>query len=508
MRALALAICALLPVPLAAAPAPDAPERARPVGGRQKVSITVYNQGFALVKDQRPLRLDRGTNWLRFEEVAASIDPTTVAFRSLTAPEGVTVQEQNYQYDLITPANILQKSIGQPVRVRQFLTGGRERLIEGTLLSAGQVSVPAGPRPGQGQPNPATGIVVQGRDGVILAPEGQVEVPTLPPGLITRPALLWKVDAAAAGEHTGEISYLTGGVSWSSDYIARVNEDDTRIDLTGWVTLTNNSGVDYPDAEVKLVAGDVRREGATPAGPGRSAGYAGPGPTRTTPGEEGLFEYHLYTLPEATTLEDRSEKQINRVSATQVPVTKLFLFDPARAQWQRILTGGHRPFDYYAQMQPGQGRGTMAQQKVSVMLEIANTEANNLGFALPRGKARAYKADARGALQFVGEDWVDHTPANEKLRLYMGDAFDLVGVRKWTNYQVRQNGFEGTAEITLRNHKQEPVTIRVVEHLAGEWTVLEQSHDYEKKDAWTIEFPVPVPPDQEVKVTYRVRVEF
>ncbi|MBI3947453.1 MAG: hypothetical protein HY321_16135, partial [Armatimonadetes bacterium] len=218
------------------------------------------------------------------------------------------------------------------------------------------------------------------------------------------------------------------------------------------------------------------------------------------------FEYHLYTLPERTTLADKETKQINRVSVAGVPVEKLFLFDPMRQQWWRSFTGGL--YDYYSSMQPGRGRGTMPNQKVSVMFEIANTVKNNLGFALPRGKAKVYKADASGALQFVGEDWTDHAAPNEKLRLYVGDAFDLVGTRKWTDYQVNPNGFTGSAEIALRNHKEEPVTIRVVEHLVGEWVILEKSHEYEKKDAWTIEFPVSVPPGEEVKITYRVRVDF
>ncbi|MBI3945846.1 MAG: hypothetical protein HY321_07995, partial [Armatimonadetes bacterium] len=286
MRVLTLALLFTLAASVALAAEAPAPPTARTVTGRQQVGLTIYNQGFALVKDQRRLHLDRGLNWLRFEDVAAEIDPTTVAFRSLTAPQSVSVREQNYQYDLITPANILQKSIGERVRVRRFLENGESRVIEGTLLSS-----------------PQGGLVIQVDDGVVLSPSGQIEVPTLPPGLITRPALLWQLQASRAGDHTGEISYLTGGVSWESDYVARVHPDDARVDLTGWVTLRNTSGVDYPDAEVRVVAGDVRRLAASPGSPrppgyppsyGGSAGYAGPGPTRTTPGEEGLFEYHLY----------------------------------------------------------------------------------------------------------------------------------------------------------------------------------------------------------------------
>jgi hypothetical protein len=475
--AAALLLCA---APLAAAaqePVVSGPEATR------GVSLTVYNGNFAVVREERRIPLRSGRNLVRYEGVAQQIDPTSVSIRSLTAPGAVGVREQNYQFDLVSPAALLERSVGKTVRYTSTGPDGVRRvLVEGTLLS----------------PPSSGGAVVRTADGrIVLNPEGTVEVADLTGGLVSRPSLLWTLDVTQAGEHDAQVSYITGGINWKADYVAVVREDETRVDLTGWVTLDNRSGATYRDARLQLMAGDVRRVQEVSVADrlqGRIYGAeVSPPPPAPAFAQEAFFEYHLYTLDGTTTVANNETKQMSLLSAADVGVTRRLVFDVAAPWWSQR-----------ARM-PGAGTSTTG-DKLGIVLEVRNSRENRMGMPLPRGKVRVYKGDRTGNLQFIGEDLVDHTPRDETVRLYIGDAFDVVGERKvMDTRQLSERVQEQTVQVAIRNHKDGPAQVAVVEHPQGDWEILRSSHRSEKKDATTIEFPLAVPAGGEVVVTYTVR---
>jgi hypothetical protein len=307
--------------------------------------------------------------------------------------------------------------------------------------------------------------------------------------MIAKPTLVWLLGSTPAGPQTIEASYLTNAINWQADYVAVLNTDDTKADLSGWVSIDNKSGATYTNASLKLVAGDVNR-----VQPKVMRGQfmtmemaAAPPPPQFE--EESFFEYHLYSLDRQTTVKDNQTKQMTLLSASDIPITKRLIFEGDQA--------------YYLQSYGS----PLPSQKVSVSLEIENAKKNNLGMPLPKGTVRVYKADAQGSLQFVGEDQIDHTPKDETVKIKMGEAFDIVGERTQTQFQrISKTVSEVSWEISLRNHKDEDVTVRVNEPIAGDWEVLSASHQHEKPDAHTLRFEVPIPKDSEAKVTYRVRV--
>ncbi len=428
-----------------------------------EVALTVYNQDFALVREVRRIELPRGTETIRFTEVAARIDPTSVHFKSLTAPDEVAILEQNYEYDLISSQKLLHKYVDQKIR----LLAKEERFYEGTLLNATE------------------DVVIQDDSGgikVVKAREVQIlEFPQLPEGLITRPTLVWLVESRQAGMHDAEVSYLTDGVQWHAEYVAAVNEDDTKLELGGWVSIDNRSGATYRDARLKLVAGDVHRvKPSPPVVPERLAPEALMAKGVPQFEEKAFFEYHLYTLRRPATLRDQQIKQLSLFPSTDVGVDKIFTYDGARFG-----------------------------DKIRVNLEFVNSAKNGLGMPLPGGKIRVYKQDEDGSLEFVGEDLIDHTPKDEEVRIFLGNAFDVVGER--TQMQVRKitdRSREESYEITLRNHKDDDIEVLVVEHLWGDWKIATTTADYRKKDARTVEFPLSVTADGETVLKYTVRYQW
>ncbi|HEY9868682.1 MAG TPA: DUF4139 domain-containing protein [Candidatus Obscuribacterales bacterium] len=485
VRARALTVSLLMALAAIVTGAPPSLSEAVTASDSQGVSLTIYNQNFGLVKDVRSVDLKEGINYLRFEDVAAMIDPTSVSFESLTAPNAVVVREQNYQYDLMDPNTILSKSVGKNVKFKQYLPGGQIVELSGVLLNppVATVSDTEGRVSTRHQ-----GLVLKTGEGVVLNPSGQAELTELPAGLVSKPSLLWKLESTKAGKHQTEIGYQTAGLNWRCDYVAVSNPDDSQADLTSWVTLDNKSGATYKNASLKLLAGDVHRV-QPPVRPmmmrGAATAAAAPAPQFK---EQAFAEYHLYTLKGKTDVNQNETKQLSLFNANNVPTKKLFIFEPEAP----VVYGYWREGD---------------NQKVKVKLEIENSEANHLGMPLPKGKVRVYKHDQDGALQFIGEDMIEHTPRDEKVRLYIGDAFDLVGERKQTNYQrVSDHVQRMSYEISLRNHKDSAVTIAAVEHSYGQWKILESSHPYTKKDARTFEFSVKVPARGEVKITYDIEV--
>jgi len=448
------------------------------VGPTTSMEVTVYNQDLGLVKDHREIEFAEGRSTIRFTDVAAQIDPTSVHFKSVTDPDAVSILEQNYQFDLVDRAKLMQKYLGREVEIVRYDQDGKEvERLKGTLLGA-EGGVP--------------GVVKVG-DEIVLNPQGTVILPALPEGLIVKPTLVWDVSAEKAGKHEVELSYLTHGLTWAADYVAVINADDTATDLNGWVTLNNTSGARYPDAKLKLIAGDVRvvqeqmarpmmMERAAEAPAGMGGGFQ----------EQPFFEYHIYALQRPTTIAENETKQVSLLSAPGVQVKKLYIFDPSVAP----VSPSARP--------------DSDERKVQVKIEVENSEAKGLGMPLPKGKVRVYKADPDGSLQFVGEDMIDHTPRDEKVRLHIGDAFDLVGERK----QMRDEPLGDRArriqvEISLRNHKEnETVSITAVEHLWGDWTIDQSNVEAVRKDASTAEFTVDVPAGGEKTISYTATIKW
>lgn len=454
-------------------------------GPVDSVEITVYNQNFGLVKEIRQVNLKQGVAVLAIEDVAATIDPSTVHFKSLDDPQGVEVLEQNFRFDLLGPNSILEKSVGKKVRLHRTLPDGKKEVLEGTLLTP-----------------PSQGTVIRTSDGrFVLSPAGEVEVMELPEGLIAKPTLFWEVRSAKSGTHRAELSYIANDISWIADYVATLDAKDERLDLGGWVTLTNRTGVTYKDAKLKLVAGDVRRAQPEMAKSGMMRG-AGPAAELGLGGfaESQLFEYHLYTLGRPTTIANKEIKQVSLLNAADVPATKKLIYEGQGFYWR----------SYGPNYRPGDGVDTDPNQKVHVVVEIVNSEKNRLGMPLPKGRVRVYKQDVEGQLQFVGEDTIDHTPRDEKIKLYIGDAFDVVCTRTRTDFRrISTDVIEQSFEINARNRKKdEAVTLTIAEHPSGDWEVLEKSHDFTKVDARTIHFVVEIPAGQELKVSYRVRSKF
>lgn len=450
------------------------------------VSLTIYNQNFGLVRDSRQMDLKNGINYVSCQDVAAKIDPTSVSFTSLTAPNQVVVREQNYKYDLIDPNTILNKSIGKPARFKQYVGNGSVVELNGTLLNGPSATV--GSSDGSTS-EVSQGLVLKTANGIILNPQGQVELSELPAGLVATPSLDWKLETDKGGSHDIEIAYQTSDIGWKCDYVAVANQDDTKCDITSWVTIDNKSGGTYKNSQLKLIAGDVHK--VTDAVPMRMEAMDGIAPAALPPPpftEQSFAEYHLYTLAGKTDVNNNETKQLSLFNAGAVPVKKLFVLESASAQFFGGDNGDKR--------------------KIQIKLEMQNSQDNHLGMPMPKGKVRVYKKDSDGALQFIGEDQIDHTPRDEKIRIYLGDAFDVVGERQQTNMEQPNNHLQRMSyQISLRNHKKEAVKVQVIEHSYGDWKLTAQSQPSVKKDSHTFEFSVDVPADGEVKVTYTIEVK-
>ncbi len=443
----------------------------------QGIELTVYNQNLALVIDRRSMDLVAGLNEVQFTDVASQIDPTSVHFFSLTDPGGTVVLEQNYEYDLVSTTKLLQRYLDQEIVI----------VTEDGVAYAGTLLSGAG-------------------DVILQAPDGQVTVvkldavkdfsfPTLPEGLITRPTLVWLLQAEEAGAHDTEVTYLTEGLNWQADYIVVLSDGDASLNLTGWVTVDNRSGTTYEEAKLKLVAGDIHRAKEVYYVLERDVEYeAAPTPAPAVE-ERAFFEYHLYEVQRPVTVKDNQTKQVEFSSATDVPVEKFFVYSGS-------------PAAFYGYVVDDPGYGTVTDKKVSIMLKFVNGKEEGLGIALPRGKIRVYKKDIDGSELLIGEDSIDHTPKDETIQLALGNAFDVVGERVQDNFErLGRDSVEETFTITLRNHKDTDIEVRVVEKLYrwSEWEIVSETVEHTKIDAQTIEWRLQVPADDEASVTYTVR---
>jgi hypothetical protein len=436
---------------------------------REEVGITVYNQNFGLVREVRTVDLAAGRTALEFRDVSEQIEPETVAIKSLGGT--LHVLEQNYRYDLLSPQKLLEKYVGRKVKVYRWNEHtGRDDVYDAEVLSV------------------ANGTVMRVNGEITYEFPGRIAFPEIPQNLIAKPTLVWLLDST--GKQKVEVTYLTRNLGWSADYVMTINDTDTAGDLVGWVTLNNTTGTTFENAKLKLVAGDVQRvnqyqfRGAMsksmPTG-GGGGGFQ----------EESFFEYHLYTLDRPTNLLNAEQKQVTLLEAAGIHLDKRLIFFGAA---------------YYYRGNYGQ---VVSNQKVGVYLDIQNTEANHMGMPLPKGTVRVYKADKSGAKQFIGEDSIDHTPRDEKVRIKMGEAFDVVGDRKQMEWKSLGTCVSESAwQIDLRNHKDTATEVEVYEPVGGDWEIVSESMPHTKKDAHTFTFLPKIAPRGNVKITYRVRIHW
>ena len=446
---------------------------------RQSVNITVYNSNLGLVRETRRFSIPSGRVALRFADVTAQIRPETVHLASLTAPASLRILEQNYQYDLLNPAKLLDKFVGREITLvlRRYQNNTESfEPVQATLLSnnGGQV------------------WRINGQ--IVINPTNIAEMrfPDLPKNLVATPTLVWDVENRDTSAQTVEASYLTAGMNWRADYVLLVNAEDTKADLQGWVTLTNSSGAGFEDARLQLVAGDVNRvsQERNYAMAGAMAKNAAMDEAQFQ--EQGFFEYHLYTLQRPTSIRDNETKQVSLLEASGFDVKKEF-----------VLNG--QQYYYRSYNNPGQA----IKEKVGVYMQFRNSQQNKLGMPLPAGTIRLYKKDDKGNQQFIGEDKIDHTPKDEDVRVKVGDAFDIVAERKQTDYRViARNVYEYAYEIKIRNHKDGPVNVIVNEPIGGDWEMLSSTFEAKKTAAFAAQFNVPVAKDGEATLSYRVRVKY
>jgi hypothetical protein len=481
---------------------PGSPAQPAPgFGERTSVDLTIYNQNLSLVREERTFTLGRGTTTVVVPDVPATIDGASVHFVSLTDPEGVRVLEQNYQYDLVHQARLLERYIGRDVEfIRTDPATNRDYAVPGKLLSTGFLQ----------QPGYANAYAYAGTGGIIaevngkieISPAGRLVLPALPGGLVLRPRLQWLVSSDREGSHRSEVSYLAGGLSWRADYVVLLDRDDASLDLTGWVTLTNGSGTSFRNAGLKLVAGDVNVVQNEIAGlmkaqrAGSAADAAAPQFTQTN-----LFEYKLYALKRRTDVADNETKQIELTAGRDVPARKTFIYDGLGDEWRSW-------FHNYSY----RGQGSFGQQsnpRVGVFVTFRNSEKGGLGMPLPKGKVRVYKRDDDGREQFIGEDQIDHTPKDEEARLYLGNAFDIVGERVQKDFKTYAAGrvVEETFEIKVRNHKEGAADVQVYEHpwRWAQWEITSSNTEWSKVDQSTMRFPLHIAPDGEGLVKYTIR---
>ncbi len=459
---------------------PDAVTPSTTLDDQVDLAVTVYNSNIALVRDVRQLTLPAGIFDLRFMDIAATVNPATVHFRSLTDAGRLGVLEQNYEYDLLDPQKLLQKYVGREVTlIRALQENGSTKWeeVKATLLAYNN-----GP------------VWKIGSEIVTGLHADHIRFPELPENLYSRPTLVWMLENAGAPRHKVEASYLAGNLSWSSDYVLTVGRDDKLADLDGWVTLSNTSGTAYKNARLQLVAGDLNRirnqygrnEVAMKAAAMDMARAA------EQFGQESFSEYHLYTLGRRTSIQNNETKQISLLTGSGVPVEKVF-----------VVEGQN--FYYHNYQHPG----TPLKDPVKVFFKFKNDKGSGLGMPMPAGIVRVYQADSKGGVQFVGEDRINHTPKDETLNIHIGSAFDVVCERKQIDYKKLGGSlYEMEFEITLRNHKESPITVEVNEPIGGDWQMLESTHKWTKTAAWAASFKVPVEKDGTSVLRYRIRARW
>jgi hypothetical protein len=461
------------------APRATGPDQSTSLNDQTDLNVTVYNSNIALVRDVRNLTLPSGIFRLKFMDIAATVNPATVHFRSLTDPDKLGVIEQNYEYDLLEPAKLLHKYVGKEVTlVRSYQDNGttKHEEIKATLLSDNN-----------GQ------VWRIGNDIVTGTYAESYRFPEVPANLYDRPTLLMSLENSGQRKQQIEASYLANNLSWNSDYVLTVARDDKAADLDGWVTLVNNSGTAFHNARLQLVAGDLNRLPANGRADMMELRMAQKSVAAAPQfQQENFSEYHLYTLGRRTSVEDKETKQISLLAGTGVPVQKIF-----------VVNGQN--YYYHNRQNPG----SPIKDPVMVFYKFKNDEKAGLGIPIPAGNVRVYQKDSKGGILFVGEDRIDHTPKDENISVHIGNAFDVVSERKQTDYKsIGTNTWEMEFEITLRNHKDTPITVQVNEPVGGDWEILNSTYKYTKTSAWAAQFNVPVDKNGTSVLRYRIRAHW
>ena len=472
----------------AAPPQPQSPQETRSTDNAREQStslndqtdlaMTVYNSNVALVRDLRQVNLPSGTFRLKLMDIAATVNPATVHFRSINEPEKLGVLEQNYEYDLLEPAKLLNKYVGKEVTlVRSYKDNGttKHEEIKAMLLANNN-----GP------------VWKIGNDIVTGLNAESYRFPEVPPNLYDRPTLLMLLDNSGSHRQQVETSYLASNLSWNADYVLTVARDDKSADLDGWVTVVNNSGTTFRNARLQLVAGELNRLPAPAKAMAMDRNAVVVSGAAAQFAQENFSEYHLYTLGRKTTVEDKETKQISLLEGSGVPVEKLF-----------VVNG--QSFYYHNQQNPG----SPLKDPVMVFYKFKNEQKAGLGIPLPAGNIRVYQKDSKGGLLFAGEDHIDHTPKDETVSVHIGNAFDVVAERKQTDYKrIDTHTWEMQFEIALRNHKDVPVTVEVNEPIGDDWEMLSSNYKYTKTAAWAAQFQVPVAANDTSVLKYRIRAHW
>ena len=440
---------------------------------QQSVSLTVYNENLALIRDVRNVRLTSGLNNIAVRGVSALIRPETAIMSSTSHPNSLSLLEQNFDYDLLTPEKLLQKYLGKQVKVIEVhpTTGVEVKESTATVLSINN------------------GVILRIGNRIETGTPGRIVYDQVPDNLRDRPTLSVLAKSAVDGKQTLELSYLSSGLSWRADYVARLDADEKFLDMNGWVTLDNQSGASYKNARLQVVAGAVNR--VRPSRSERSfylaeATVALRAVQSEVMLEESLFEYHLYTLGHKTDVLENQTKQVALLAASRVPIKKEYVL------W----------YD----------RSRLSDSKVSVIVKVENKEENNLGIALPKGIIRVYKNDSTDSSQFIGEDNIDHTPKNETIRLKLGNTFDITAKRKETEYEShpkkknKKKSYRATYEVEIHNAKNEDIAVRVLDRFPGNSRITNSSIPYTKPDAFSAKWLVEVPAGQRTTLRYGVWV--
>jgi len=478
-------------------------------------ALTIYNQNFAVVRDTVPIDLKQGVNNVRFTETTAHLEPTSVILRDPSGKTNLQILEQNYQNDPVSQELLLSLAEGKTIDFLVIEPNKPNTIVQGKIVRSGYVrhSQEAMQRYGQSYAMAQSAMAYQsgGMSQPIIEVDGKLRFtlpgqPLFPPlsdDTILKPTIEWQLQADKAGKLDAELAYVTGGMSWEANYNIVAPEKSDLLDFVGWVTMDNQSGKTFENAKIKLMAGDVSKiQEAERFSLARSEELAVSGRMAAPVTEKAFEDYHLYNLARPTTLRDRETKQVEFIRASGVKSERIYVYDGLKIDWNQWR--GYR----MENLRNNQDLGIEMDTKVAVMREFKNSEANHLGMPLPKGRVRFYKQDEDKQLEFTGENLIDHTPKDETLRVFTGNAFDLVGERQRTNVKVDSSNhwLDESFEIKLRNHKKESVEIRVVEHLFRwtNWEITEKSDPLTKTNAQTMEFRVPVKADEEKTVRYTV----
>ncbi len=472
-------------------------------------SLTIYNQNFAVVRDRLALELKRGENEISYADITALLEPDSVILRDPNGKTDLQILEQNYRADPISQGLLLSLYEGKEIDFLENNANGENKIVKGKIIRSGYVS----PRQYSTRYSynnsysivSSTQPIIEVNGQLRFSLPGQPLFPALSDDSILKPTIYWLLNANTSGKTNAELSYITGGLSWKADYSVISRSDDDMIDMVGWVTIDNQSGKMFNNAKIKLMAGDVSKIQNAQDMYKYAGGMRGARDENSAaPVSEQAFEdYHLYTLAHKTTLRDQQTKQVEFLKAENVKAKRLYVYDGAKIDWDRYR--GYSP----ESIRNNQEYGTVCNKKVWIMKEFKNSEENNLGMPLPRGILRFYRQGDDGQLEFTGENIIDHTPKDETVRVYTGNAFDLVGERTRTDYQIdtSRDWLDESFVIKVRNHKEkEPVETRVVEHLYRwiNWDIVKKSDDFIKTDSQTIEFRVELQPDEEKVINYKV----